>query len=134
MQQVGVITEVHNNKAIIQIKRATACGGECHKCSGCETTLQKVEARNGIEAKVGQTVQLEMKDSTILFAAFLVYIIPLVMLFIGYGAGSALFADDLIGGFCGVLFMGMSFWVLKRKDKKLHQSQKYELVITKIIG
>ena len=71
MKQIGVVFKTHGNTAEVYIKRPTACGGECRKCAGCETTGEKVAAINNKGAKVGDTVILEMQDSQVLKAAFL---------------------------------------------------------------
>lgn len=134
MQQIGLVTKVYENTAIVQIKRATACGGKCQSCSGCETTPQKVEVFNAIGAKEGQTVQMEMQDSYVLFAAFMVYIIPLVVLFIGYWLGNVIFANDLIAGITGVTLLIFSFLVLRKIDGRLKSSNRYQPTITKILS
>ncbi len=133
LKQIGVITEVQKNTAIVQIKRTSACGGKCASCSGCETTPHKVEVRNRIEAQIGQIVEIEMKDSRVLFAAFMIYIIPLMMLFVGYGIGILLFGIELYAGVTGVILLIISFVSLKLMDKRLNRSEKYMPVITKIM-
>jgi sigma-E factor negative regulatory protein RseC len=134
LEQIGVVNKVYNNIAQVQIKRTTACGGKCGECGGCEVTSQKVEALNTVGAKVGQVVQMEMNDTQILFAAFLVYIIPLVMLFIGYLAGYSVFSSEFAAGVSGVLLLIISFLVLRKMDKKLARSGKYQIKITKILS
>ncbi len=133
MKQIGVVTEVQKKIAIIQIKRTSACGGKCSSCSGCETTPHKVKAYNMIDAQIGQIVQLEMKDSRVLGAAFIIYVIPLIMLFVGYGIGNILFGRELYAGATGVVLLTFSFIILKLMDKRLNRSEKFMPVITNTI-
>ena len=135
MKQVGVVVEVQGEKAVVQIKRVSACGESCGSCSGgCQNTAQKVEAFNQVAAKQGQVVQMEMKDSDVLTAAFMVYIIPLILLFVGYFAGSALFKVEWLAIIAGIVFMIASFMVLKKYDNQLNQSKRYTPIINKVMG
>lgn len=135
MEQIGIVTEVKGEKAIVQIKRAGACGGSCGKCGGCETTDRMVEAINTIGAEKGQIVRIEMSDSYILMAAFLVYLVPLIMFFIGYAAGYSLFSNELMGGACGLILLVLSFVLVRIYDKKCVSGKKSKKsLITKIIN
>ena len=135
VKQVGVVVGVQGEKAVVQIKRVSACGENCSSCSGgCQNTSHKVEALNMIAAKQGQVVQMEMKDSDVLIAAFMVYIIPLILLFTGYFVGSSLFKVEWLAITVGIMFMISSFMVLKKYDNKLRKSKRYTPIINKIMG
>ena len=134
MKQIGIIIQADTQTAVVQIKRATACGENCGNCSGCETTLQRVEVSNPIGAEVGQVVCIEMDDRYILFAAFIVYIIPLIMLFLGYGIGYFMWYKESLAIISGLLLMILSFLILKRLDGRLKRSLKYQNKITKILS
>ncbi|MDK2798687.1 MAG: sigma-E factor negative regulatory protein RseC [Clostridiales bacterium] len=134
LTQIGVVISIKNDTAMVQIKRTSACGGKCETCGGCEVSSQKVEAYNTVGAKVGQVVRLDMKDTQVLFAAFMVYIVPLIMLFIGYAIGYSLFINEIVGVISGLLLLVASFLVIKRIDKKLGKSSKYRLQITQVLS
>ncbi|NLY43640.1 MAG: SoxR reducing system RseC family protein [Clostridiaceae bacterium] len=134
MRQIGLVCEVDKDMAKVQIKRATACGGKCGECNGCETTSQQVIALNTVGAKVGEIVQMEMDDGKVLFAAFLVYGMPLILLFIGYAIGYFLWSSELAGGLIGSMMMIGSFFVIKKMDKGFARKGKYTIVITKILS
>ncbi|WHH59628.1 SoxR reducing system RseC family protein [Petroclostridium sp. X23] len=133
MEQIGVVNKAYDNMATVQIKRVSACGGKCGECGGCENTSHIVEAFNAVGAKTGQIVKMEMKDTKILFAAFMVYIIPLIMLFVGYVIGYTISTSELIAGGIGVILLILSFVVLKIFDRRIEKTDKYRIVITKII-
>lgn len=134
MEQIGVVNKTYDNMATVQIKRATACGGKCGECGGCEITSHKVDALNTVGAKAGEIVKMEMKDTQILFAAFIVYIIPLIAFFIGYSVGYSIFASELTAGIAGGVLLVLTFTILRFMDKRIRRSNKYQSVITRIIS
>ena len=134
LQQVGTATDIKGNKAIVMLRRATACGESCGSCGGCETTIRKVEAGNSVGAQVGQNVLMEMDDSRILIAAFLVYMVPIIMLFVGYVVGFSIFSKQGAGAASAIVFMLISFVIVKLIDRRLKDSSNYQLNISKIIS
>jgi len=122
MEQIGKILTIEDNYATVLIKRPTACGENCAMCKGCETSSQKAKVLNPINAKIGDTVKIELSTSKVLFASFAVYILPLIAFIIGYAA------FDL---FWGLIFFIVPFAALWTFDKKL--AAKYTGTITTII-
>ena len=74
--------------------RESACSGDCHKCSGCGAAKEAVlfTADNPIGARAGDLVKVESDTGTVLKAAVVLYVLPLVLFFLGYYIG------DLLGG------------------------------------
>ena len=66
--------------------RQSACSGDCHQCAGCgaakETLL--LTARNPIGAKPGQMVTVRSESGPVLLGALVLYVMPLVLFFLGY--------------------------------------------------
>ncbi len=88
MTQVGRIVSVSGAKAVIEVRRRTACGHDCASCGGCATPNEsiKVSAFNECGAEVGDTVTVESASGKILGLAALLYIMPLALMFFGYFA------------------------------------------------
>lgn len=132
MQQTGIVREIHGgarphsgNNAIIvtsaevEITRSSACGESCASCGLCPGQTARIYAINDVNAKAGDTVIIDMSDKKVLGAAFLVYIVPLIMLIAGYFSGYALFKSDGIAILTGFIFMAVTFILLMRTDRKL---------------
>ena len=77
--------------AVIEVVRKTACG-LCGKTSGCGNAIwgkifahkmTSFKAQNSIDAQVGQAVIVGIDESAVMKSALLLYIIPLVTMFIG---------------------------------------------------
>lgn len=110
MEQVGIVVELKNNNAKVQFKRASACGENCAMCGGCEALNSFVVAKNEINANVGDSVIIETDTKNVLLAAFLVYILPLLLGITTYG---------LFGIFWGIVLFFVPFVVLFLTNKKL---------------
>lgn len=110
MTQQGTIKKLlPDGMAEIEVTRRSACGHDCAKCGGCgglETQTLYVTARNRAKANVGERVLIEGETGQVLGLAVLVYVLPIVLFFVGYALGSVLFtgaAAGALGG--GVLFV-----------------------------
>ena len=79
MQITGTVSRISENKAFIITERKSACGENCSGCGACGDKLNEIEAVNEIGAKKGDKVLVEMSDSRVIGAAFLVYIVPLMI-------------------------------------------------------
>ena len=66
--------------------RKSACSGDCHKCSGCGAVEQNMllTAANPLGAQPGQVVTIRTESGPVLKAAAVLYLLPLVLFFIGY--------------------------------------------------
>lgn len=95
MEQLVRVKETYDNgTAQVVYVRESACSGDCHKCSGCGAAKEAVliTADNPIGASRGDLVKVESATGPVLKAAVVLYVIPLVLFFLGYYLG------DLAGG------------------------------------
>ena len=109
MTQNAVVTRIlDRHTAEVEVERGTACGGNCGACEACvfQNTI-RATALNKVSALPGQQVIIESQTSAVLGAAMLLYLVPFVLLFIGYAVGAALQFSE---GGC-ILFSGLFFAV-----------------------
>ena len=112
-----------NGMAEVVVTRTTACGSNCGNCESCIFQSElKTLAKNSINARPGQKVIIESKSSRIYKVAMLVYILPMLLMVLGYALGAALSAGEGLGialGFVG-LIAGAALIVLseRRKNKE----------------
>lgn len=81
--------------------RQSACSGDCHKCAGCGAAQETLilTAENPIGAQPGDLVTIESQSGPVLAAAAMLYMLPLVLFFLGYLAGILLWDKGaLLGG------------------------------------
>ena len=105
MEQIVRVRETYEDgTAQVLLIRESACSGDCHKCSGCgaakETLL--VTAQNPIRADKGALVTIQSDSAPVLKAAAVLYVMPLLLFFLGYALGERL-------GFSGTLTACLGF-------------------------
>ena len=122
-QEVKVLRCHEDATAEVIHLRQSACSGDCHKCAGCgaaqETLL--LTARNPIGARPGDMVVIQSQSGLVLAAAAVLYMLPLVLFFLGYLVGTLLWSQGALAG--GVSFVAgiaasvlYDRLVLKKKD------------------
>ena len=145
MEQFGQIIErLENKKAVVKLRHHSICGncGGCGKLFGNPEKDREdiVEVLNPIEAKEGEIVRLESSDSEMLFAAFLLYILPLIGLLAGLFWGRNMAIDAGLAGspgmwgiLIGSLLMIAVFLVLRKLDRRFSSSRRFTAVITGVV-
>ena len=101
-QLVRVVRCDADGTAQVVLVRESACSGDCHKCSGCGAAQETLvlTAQNPIHAQPGDMVVISSSSGPVLAAAAVLYILPLVLFFVFYGVGDALWQK---GGLTGCL-------------------------------
>ena len=130
MEQIVRVKECYpDGTALVLHIRESACSGDCHKCSGCgaakETMLLKAE--NPIGADAGDLVVLRSETAPVMKAVGVFYVLPMVLFFLGYWLGDALWK---LGGWIGGLGFaaGIAFAVLY--DRKVARKEETIYTIT----
>jgi sigma-E factor negative regulatory protein RseC len=106
MEQTVLVKRVlEDGSAEVLRVRESACSGDCHKCSGCDSSQQTMVicAENPIGAKVGDWVVIEAKSGAVLKAAVMLYIVPLVLFIAGYLLGEHLWQSGILFALAGLL-------------------------------
>ena len=93
--------------------RQSACSGDCHKCSGCGAAQESLTlvAQNPVGARPGDLVVIKAQTGPVLAAAAVLYLLPLVLFFLGYLAGSLLWGKGPLTG-CAAFGLGIAVSVL----------------------
>lgn len=92
MTQIATVKRLVGEKnAEVLVRRQSACGHDCASCGGCgpENAAQVTAvAENALGAHPGDTVRVESESRAVLGMAAFLYLIPLVLLFVGYYVAS----------------------------------------------
>lgn len=137
MDEKAVVVGLEGDFAKIEVVRSKSCGS-CNACTSSGGGKMIGTAKNGLNAKVGDLVRVEMADGSFLGAAVVVYMLPLGMLFLGYIIFSWLAkfinAPKEAAGVVGALVMLILAYVLVMfYDRSAKAKGKFQLSITKII-
>jgi len=130
MEQLVRVRKVHQDgTATVFHVRESACSGDCHKCSGCGAAKEAivVEARNAIGAQVGDLVKIEAESGPVLKAAVVMYMVPMILFFVGYAIGAIWGLGALFGG----LFFALSIALVVVYDRKVVKKNETVYTITK---
>lgn len=136
----AVVVKIEQAVAYVQAERKSSCSG-CSE-SGCGTSVlanffgQKTplyRASNEVGAKVGDRVVVGMNESALFKGTLLLYLFPLLLLFVGAVAGSALAvtADVKDGYSIAGAFIGLvaGFLGLKLLSSKMGVGRQFQPVI-----
>jgi len=136
----AVVVKIEHAVAYVQAERKSSCSG-CSE-SSCGTSVlanffgQKAplyRASNEVGAKVGDRVVVGMNESALFKGTLLLYLFPLLLLFVGAVAGSALAvsADVKDGYSVAGAFIGLAagFIGLKLLSSKVGLGRQFQPVI-----
>ena len=144
MNQQGYVIEiVDKNTAKLRMQKHSACTS-CGKCKDLSSESKEilVEVDNTIGAKIGDYVEVNMENINVLKATALAYLVPLAFLLIGTATsyfvlysltGIEEIIIELISGSIGVFLMLVAYILLKKNDKKFHESRKFIPIITRVL-
>lgn len=132
MDAIGEVIEVHDEKATVRTRRHTACS----RCGACghlaETSDMDVEAVNLIGAKPGDLIVLSMESGSVVQAAFLAYILPLLAFIVGLIGGHQIalrwipgVQPEWVGVIAGFVLMVSSYVGLRSYDRRASRLGKY---------
>jgi len=149
MTTVGTVRKTENGMASVEVIRRAMCDGcpnnsvgstedKCgHSCAmGALLGNSKnmtVTVENKVNAKIGDKVELETSDKTVLFSAFLVFVFPLVLAGICYGLASYLNLSDGVKWICAAVGFAFSLVFTSIAEKKA-KKDKNRLHITRIVS
>jgi len=130
----GVVIEINGKISKVRMGRHSDCK-DCGACPGSDAAI--ITADNRIGAKLGQRVSVELQESNVLIGAFVVFILPLIFVFIGVITGKELggllgvneLISECIGG---VAFFVAVIVVIKLFEHFVAKKDKHIPVILKI--
>lgn len=126
--------------AEVEVRRISGCGGGCSSCSGaCSAPSITIYLKNSIDAKEGDYVEIKGNANKIIKYALILYMIPFTMLILGIVLGNGLFKSRGIVNYevysfvTGIIFLGISFFIIRRIDKSLQKKNENAMEMIKIL-
>jgi len=135
-QQEGIVIETRGDMARVKTSRHNDCEN-CGACPGNSAIV--LDARNPLDAKIGQRVVIEIQEVNMLKAAFIVYVLPLLAAFAGAMTGGWLAAKtgyeatwfQLVGGF---IFFAFAVFYIKVFDRASRSDVAMQPIIIRILS
>ena len=136
VKEIGCVTSVKGDAATV----AMPMSGECKKCGICEVAADSkevlLEARNDAGAREGDTVEIEIAPGRVLAAAFIIYMIPILMTIVGFLVGSAAAGgapDASLPIVLAVVFLVVSFVLVWLYDRRIRRTERRHAVVTRVL-
>jgi len=135
-EEVGIVVEINGNKAKVRASRH----GDCENCGVCDgDNAIMLEVENSLSAKPGQKVAFVIPEANMLQAAFVVYILPLIALFVGAFIGwfianqfgQPLIPFEIVGG---IIVFILSIIYVRLYDSAARKNHRMQPRITKILS
>jgi len=142
IEEEGIVMETAGGMAKVSILAKSACekcasAGVCHP----EGEDSYMEATNPLGAKKGQRVKVVVAPQVFLKASIILYGVPMAVFvaaaIIGKNIGERYSGEansDLWAFLSGVAFTLVSFFFIRRYNKKVERTQEYKPVIVEILG
>lgn len=127
MEETGLVIELKGALALVRMAEGAGCEG-CSGAGSCKAVSGErvLEADNAVGAKPGQHVLIRIGSGAFLKASFLVYMVPVIFLFIGAYVGGRFgpaiypgLAIDYWQALTGAAFLALSIGVIRLYDKKV---------------
>lgn len=134
MEQIGEVVELRGRRALVRIRRTSSCGENCSSCSGqCTPTSTVMEVTNGLYAKVGDTVKVQMNSASFLFLAFIGYIFPILVCIGVYFLAMHFFDNVMIADAAALISLIAVLILFFIVDKLPRKSTRFSSRIIKIL-
>ena len=138
MRQVGIVREVNEYCAVVEVSRKSACEG-CHAsleggCSACVSFGKKeirTRADNSIGARVGDRVLLETDSTTVIIYALAVFLLPIVTAAVGYILLSSLLGE--LAGYITAVACFISVFAISCLSLNSRASRRFDVKIVNVL-
>lgn len=137
----GIVIKLGSGTAWVKTTRSSACKA-CASRASCHTKEQgkamEVEVTNPVGAKIGDRIVLYFETSSLLKAAFLLYVFPVLCMLAGAALGHwlspAMSLNTSLGSaLAGFGSLALSFLLVKRRGDRLALKDDYKPRIVRIL-
>jgi len=114
-EEIGTIVEVSGDQAVVEMETGEYCS-HCAAKSACQPmggTRRRVVVNNIQVAQVGDRAALSYRAKSRIMAASLVFLLPVICLFLGYFLGNFLFEGEGAKVISALVGLSIGFLVLR---------------------
>ena len=138
--EYGIVKAREGTDVLIEAEGGDGCA-ECalgHTCSmGGKARTRLLRMYNGIGAREGDRVEFSLRERTLFFASFFLYLFPVLMLLGGAALGSSYGPDgldrDLSAALFGFLGFLLSLGIIRQVSKRLDRTRTLVPVLTAVV-
>ncbi|HHV46057.1 MAG TPA: SoxR reducing system RseC family protein [Tissierellia bacterium] len=139
MEQLGFVRKVVEDKAEVEVRRISGCGGNCSSCASCEVKHVTVFLKNNIGAKEGDLVEIKAMPKKVLKYTLIAYMVPFIMLVAGIVLGVSYFQSkgvesyEMYGFGVGMAFLAVSYLIIKLIDRYIGKKDETVMEMTRVL-
>lgn len=126
----GKVTEINGNKVKLKMYRESSCA-HCSGCGDASKLSRELELEIKQKVEIGDIVTFELEDGKMLKIGFLVYIVPILMMILGFYISTRLGYTEKIGALISFLFLVIAFLIVHLIDKFLVK-EKVQMNVLKV--
>ncbi|MCK9557406.1 MAG: SoxR reducing system RseC family protein [Candidatus Cloacimonetes bacterium] len=128
IQDTGIVTSVSGNTVVVELQR----GNGCKSCAMHGLCFSKgkaafLELESSLKLEIGDSVELEISPSGRVLASLLIFIVPIVFLFIGFLLAN-IWMNELSSIILAFASMALSFFIIRLCDNRWGKKLKIEIV------
>jgi len=141
--EVGTVAKVMDGELVVEFRPSACCAGceAIHACFLGDDKIRRARVRDHLGARVGDSVEVALKPNALIKASLLIYIVPLIGLFVGLLLGQRFSAAlewslpaDAAGIIFGFGFLAIALVCIRLLSSRLERSRSYELRVTRIVA
>ena len=141
MREAGTVVEIKGEMAVVELARTKACQN-CKVCLTSSDSYKMItEAKNAVNASVGDEIYLELESRNVIVASLIVYILPLLLMSLGYFLGAFLGARifgarsaELTGIVVGFAGLAGAYPAISVIDKRISKAMEFVPVVARVIA
>jgi len=123
MIETAIVIDVYdNNTAKVTIIPQAGCE-TCPAHEMCSNWVSRESmhyiVNNSIGAKKNDNVKVEFSEKHLISHSFIVYIVPLIFLFLGAYIGKLIFHNETASIVSGFTFLGLTFLIIAISDRRV---------------
>ena len=128
MRETGVVISKHGGWVNVLLTKGEKCEG-CSACTAYGPNSMSIQARNEIDAKTGDIVDVEVSPKQVVGLSFLIFLFPVIAMICGYFLGLKIGSNlGLAGEGSGIVgavsLLILSFLIIKIYDTTWGKSWK----------
>ena len=136
MTQRGIVEKIDGTQITVSVVKTSMCGDNCASCKGgCATTSQTVQAVNETNEALrpGDVVQLETETGKVIGVSAVIYLLPLVCLFLVYFIVQSFTKSEIVCALCGLGAALLSLFFMRIFDRYIKRKNALLVRITDIV-
>ena len=116
MKSNGKVIAINGNRIKLKMFKESSCA-HCSGCGDANKLARELEVTYDGDVEIGDIVTFELEDSKMLKIGFTVYILPIIMMILGFFISNKMGGSEKISVLVSFAFLVLSFAGLHIYDK-----------------